>query len=398
MTPVRPSPDREHAHARNQRAQRIATDNGEAAHKALVSWISQYVATWQSLPAPFDDMSKWLDGDIGHAARTPVGGYLSALTVAIEAAGLGDPVSANLRHDPILPATVAMIDPGKAKPAQIALFSPAAHVVRDGWLPGFERDVHGPALPLALYDLMNRDPKRRGPAADMGLRVFVEGVLTVMQRDRPAAALHPVTVSTTLRDFLTWFYGDRTPRPNEYWPLLMEAGRALDRHEARFPWHDPMTGKGGLRRVVSLSDIPRGPGALDDLVSLTVHLPPGTQTGPVVNRPRLRYWGRRSEPAYRALLGLAYRWFRPGVTRIPANRRKNHWLQAQDPSRYEPLTDDELIDLCYPTSASGAKRDLLQRSRKTIKALVQAGDMQQPDARRPNLLLPPAPSPMRMRK
>ena len=84
------------------------------------------------------------------------------------------------------------------------------------------------------------------------------------------------------------------------------------------PWRDSETGKGGLRRVVSLGDIPRGAHALDDTIGLVVHLPPGSRSGPTIQRSRLRYWGWKSEPAYRAKLALAYQWYRPGVTRIPA--------------------------------------------------------------------------------
>ena len=69
--------------------------------------------------------------------------------------------------------------------------------------------------------------------------------------------------------------GPRKPRPNEYWPRLMRAVEALDTMDARIPWHDPETGRSGLRRVVSVGDIPRGPGALDDVVRMVVDLPPG---------------------------------------------------------------------------------------------------------------------------
>ena len=47
--------------------------------------------------------------------------------------------------------------------------------------------------------------------------------------------------------------GPRRPRPNECWPRLMRAAAALDTMDARIPWHDPTTGRGGLRRVVSLA-------------------------------------------------------------------------------------------------------------------------------------------------
>ena len=42
--------------------------------------------------------------------------------------------------------------------------------------------------------------------------------------------------------------------------------------------------------MVSLVDIPRGPGALDDLVSIVVDLPPGSENGPQVS-DNLGLWG-----------------------------------------------------------------------------------------------------------
>ena len=84
--------------------------------------------------------------------------------------------------------------------------------------------------------------------------------------------------------------------------------------DARIPWLDPDTGRGGTRRVVSAGDIPRGPDALDDAVRMVVHLPPGSGPGPLVT-PTLGAWGAKSAPAYTALLNLHYRWFDVGVTR-----------------------------------------------------------------------------------
>ena len=342
------------------------------------------------LVADVDDLAMGVAGLLLWLHLTPAGTLpaapscwagQTALRVIAPLAGIGEPVPPNRRDDPILPASLAMRQPDVRRPNRVALFQPPAHVLRgdSGWLPGFEHKAHvGPSLPLALYDLgaAPGDHTGRSPAANMALRVFVEGVMAVMERNFGLATDRPVSPEgVTLREFLTWFYGDRRPRPNEYWPVFMRAAEALDRHEARFPWHDPTTGKGGLRRVVTLTDIPRGPGALDDLVTLTVHLPPGSQSGPVINRPRLRYWGRKSEVAYRAMLGLAYRWFVPGVTRIPANRRKSHWLQSHEPDRYDPLSDDELIELCFPTSRHQNRRRLLQRAKAALRQMEAFGDL-----------------------
>ena len=100
--------------------------------------------------------------------------------------------------------------------------------------------------------------------------------------------------------------------------------------------------------LVNVSDIPRGPGKLDDAVQIIVTLPPGSGSGPVVS-PNLNRYGVQSAPLYRGLLNLAYLWFDPGRTRFPVRGGK-HWLQVEDPERYPTITNDLLIELFYPTS------------------------------------------------
>ena len=172
------------------------------------------------------------------------------------------------------------------------LFSPAAHRRGQLVMPGFEvADSEGPALPLALYQLGQDNPERGGgPAAPLALRLFVEAVLAAPYDERNVG--QPVVLQVTLRDLLDRLYpGPRRPQPNEYWPRLMSAVESLDRMDARIPWHDPETGRGGFRRIVSVGDIPRGPGALDDVVRMIVDLPPGSGPGPKVS-PTLGAWGQ----------------------------------------------------------------------------------------------------------
>ena len=186
---------------------------------------------------------------------------------------------------------------------------------------------------------------------------------------------YPLVRSLRLRDLLVRLYPNRRPSPREYWPRLMDAAEALASHRARIPWQDPVTGRGGLRSVVTVSDIPRGPGALDDLVSLTVHLPPGPGAGPIVS-PRLPVYGVKSGAQYRALIGLAYLWFNPGIARTPVGKGKRRtWVQSDDPRLYPHLDDDAIIPLCFPTSTRGQRRNLRSEARKALRALAAAGEV-----------------------
>ena len=221
------------------------------------------------------------------------------------------------------------------------------------------------------------------PAAPLALRLFVEAVLAAPYDERNAG--QPVVLQVTLRDLLDRLYpGPRRPKPNEYWPRLMSAVESLDRMDARIPWHDPETGRGGLRRIVSVGDIPRGPGALDDVVRMIVDLPPGSGPGPKVS-PTLGAWGAKSAPAYSSMLNLAYRWFAPGVTRLPVGG--GHWIQNHDPKRYPALSDADVVSMTRPLSARAARRNLVVEGWKVLRKLEAAGELRIEGAR----VLPPAP-------
>lgn len=324
-------------------------------------------------------------------SELPACNGLSALAVVVEGVNLPEPVEMNGRDDPLLPTSVAFVGSGSLF-ANRGLFAVQTRLdsgLRVGGLPELERDVQGPLLPLPLYNLMaavSGRSKGGAGSADLGLRIFVEALCSVMQRDWRRSEKRPVLVQTTLREFLSWFYLRRKPRPAEYWPRLMHACSALDREDVRVPWRDPETGAGGLRRVVSLVDIPRGPHALDDTIGMVVHLPPGSRSGPTINRSQLRHWGYKSEPAYRAKVALAYQWYRPGVTRIPAGKNKEGWIQSRDPESYEPYSRDRIVELCYPTSVHSNRRMLVSRSWKILRLLEAYGELRIVGER----ILPPA--------
>ena len=161
-------------------------------------------------------------------------------------------VQPNLRPDRILATRLAQVDRSHPRAGRLLkLFSPAAHRRGQLVLPGFgDPDAKGPALPLALYGL--GDPKFSrggGRGAPLALRLFVEAVLAAPYERRGG---QPIAMNITLRELLARLYPGRRPSPAEYWPRLMAAVEALDLMDARIPWEDPETGRGDLRRVVSV--------------------------------------------------------------------------------------------------------------------------------------------------
>ena len=289
-------------------------------------------------------------------------------------------VNPNLRPDRILPSRLAMVsgevaarDAGRRSGR---LFSVARHIVQSGKdqlvLPGFSIPaVEGPCLPLALYDLGVGRNQKHSPAAPLALRIFIEACLEVPMDHRGGRRRLPVP----FREFLARLWPHELPRPVARFRHLNQAAAALDSDDARIPW-EGTDGKGGLWRVVSVINIPRGPDHLDDEIIIDVELPPGSGPGPMVS-PNLHLYGTNAV-GYRALLNLAYRWYDPGKTRIPSNRSKRHWIQNPDPRAYPGVTERDLLAICYPASADirgGTKRQYVLRARRMVEKLAAAGEL-----------------------
>ena len=330
---------------------------------------------------PDDVLQRWEsapDDDHGQRPLNPVHPLLAGWFARPH------PVQPNKRETGrILSGKLAHVEPADRRADR--LFSPAAHVTDSQGqqlvLPGFGRTAASPALPLALYDL-GGGPASKAQPAPLALRLFVEAILAVPYEARDRG--QPVALQATLRELLHWLYpNERRPRPNEYWPRLWEAAKALDSAEARIPWCDTETGTAGVRRVVSITDF--GAGGLEDQVRIIVDLPPGSGAGPRVS-DNLRVWGARSAVGYRLLLNLAYRWWDPGNTVIPSGRGRNRrWSQVDDPARYTPIGDSELIDLAFPASSMVRRRHLLERARGALVELADAGELRIVDGK----VLPP---------
>lgn len=293
------------------------------------------------------------------------------------------PAARNTRPDRILPSKLGLVGATDRRGGK--LFTPAVTADSQTMMPGWETgDPLSPALPLALYDLgVAADAPGRG--APLALRLFVESILSVPQKERSAD--HPISMEMTLRELLAALYPNRRPSPAEYWDRLERAVAALDSPDARILWQNPETGSWQLRRVVSVTGIPRGPNALDDTVRIVLDLPSGFENGPIVTS-QLAKWGVRSAPAYRALLNLAYRWHVPSVTRYPVAGGR-HWVQAEKPDRYDPVSDRELVKLMFPTSTNQTHRILLDRAKKVLTSLADAGEVRVIKDGQTRRILPP---------
>ena len=243
-------------------------------------------------------------------------------------------------------------------------------------LPGFGEWQPGrtPALPLQLWELGGaRLTSGGGQGAPLALRLFVECILGLPAIWRDGEAAYEIPLSE-LRHKLYPVESRMSRRV--FWQRLMRAAEILDSDAARIPWYDSKTGRGDRRRIVNITGLPHFPEEPGALLRIVIDLPPNSQAGPRVS-DNLGKWGLHSAPAYRALLNLAYLWFEPGRTHYPVETgHGQHWVRSYDPEQYEPLTDDELIGLCYPTGVVSRNRHRqLERSLEAMKQLEEAGEV-----------------------
>ena len=293
------------------------------------------------------------------------------------------PVERNTRKDRTMPSRLGMVNGSDSRAGR--LFNPAMYLgeTQDGGqlvMPGFAeyfQDLPTPALPLVLYDLgIEQEVRQGGEGAPLALRIWVESILSIGIDDRRLN--QPMVFETPLGKFLEEAWPGDRPRPSVWVPRLENLSEVLASRNAKIPYRDPETGIDYARNIVLLNDFPRKGGRRElkeGMVRRIVDLPPGAINGPTVS-PRLRFWGLVRAAHYRALLGLAFRWWNPGITHYPVGPRKHrYWAPSQDPPRYgSPLTDADAVALCFPISTRQQRRNLVLESWRVLWDLVAASE------------------------
>ena len=292
------------------------------------------------------------------------------------------------RSDRIIPGPLAVIPKQHASRSQQRLFSTGYGVTRQ---PGEQLRLfdlekrRSPCFPIEAFELSGGKTVSagRGGPAPVELRLFVEGVLSVRTADRTGRAV-AIEATGGMRGIAKKLWPKKRRIQKREYEALARAAAKLDAL-----WIHLRDSQGRIRggqRIVLVTHYayPEGTGRGADpgRLRFVVDLPDGSDQGPVVS-PTLNRWGN-SAPAFRGLLNLAYRWHHPGKTRRPV-RRGRHWVQVEDPSRYDRITDDLLVETFFPVSADRQKRKLIHRANRVLERLEKAGEMRVVD----NRILPP---------
>ena len=288
----------------------------------------------------------------------------------------------SLRPDTIVPR-IAMRE--RRNSGTDRLYLPPAHSDVDGEgtqivIPGFGAlTLAGriPALPVGLYDLGVRAGTRQGGhgGAPIPARMLVKLAAAPSASVRHGERF--VTYEVTLRELRDMLWpperldgSQRRQRSVQYvWPHVHNAIRIINQ-DARIPILDPETSYGHHHHLLRINEN-FGRIDLDMPIAVVLDIPPEVEGG--VQLPeRLDLWGAESAPAYRTLIGLAFLWHEPGRTHAP---RGGRWLRRTSIDFHDPLTDDDVIALAYPSTVTTNRRLLARRGWGALENLEEHGEL-----------------------
>ena len=179
-------------------------------------------------------------------------------------------------------------------------------------LPGIEplRPSPVPVLPLVMpYEAAGGSSMTRGRGAALPLRLFVEVLMAVPPELRRTDNGPPTSVTCQLRQLAAALWPRGWQRGRD-WPKLAAGLGELSRLGVE--WELP-SGQGGVWIPVTVRSFPRVGAMLDDVCRFEVLLPPGSGSGPLVDRTHTRLLGLDSAPAFRLYLALCWYWDHHGT-------------------------------------------------------------------------------------
>lgn len=246
-------------------------------------------------------------------------------------------VRAEARADPILPAINLREHPARTS-GRLAFGGiwQESDGVPDGQLPLIPAPT-GPRVPLLeLVDVAGVPVMARGRGAPLDLRLCV-AVATAVPLSHRHERVELVSSVREVRDFL---FPNKWRRVRD-WPRIRAALWRLNNFAV------PTDDRGGLWLPFRPWTIPGEAAGLDDPVRLEVRLPPGSGSGPVIDRGELARLGVESAPRFRAYIAAQSVAWLPGKTRVPYPGGGPPRLWTGDPDKYPILTAADRDRLAY---------------------------------------------------
>ena len=256
-------------------------------------------------------------------------------------------MQAETRPDPILPV-VRVTEPPERTAGRLAfggIVNERGDLL-DGQLPLFDT----PELPrvpiLELADVRGGPIMAQGRGAPLDLRLFVGACIMI-----PYAARAHGRLAVTVRELKEFLFPNGWQRGRD-WPRIRDALlRARDYViPGAFLW-EGKTVRNWLPVALraGVSEDPK----LDDVVLLDVELPPGTASGPIIDRRELARLGVESSPRFRAYIAARSVAWLPGTTRVVVPRSGGRRSWSADPQAYPVLTAEDRRRLAFGASDTG---------------------------------------------
>lgn len=216
----------------------------------------------------------------------------------------------------------------KAKPAELPAWAAPTDDDAPGptFLPGLE-PIEGPspAWPLVMMDAAGLDSMTKGRGAPLPLRIGLEALMQAP----PAARERGTHVILTLRDVVNWGWPNGRWQPHRNKERLADAFARVERLVLHGEWNvygRIWTNWEPVKIRAQSFD------SLEAAVLINVWTPPGSGSGPLIDREQLRAYGVDSAPLYRGYLSAAYHWnehgTRLGKRILPVRKRVRR--NAQD--------------------------------------------------------------------
>ena len=251
---------------------------------------------------------------------------------------------AETRPDPI-PPVVRVREAPEREAGRLAFGGLVSAEHADAQLPLLPAPDGPRVALLELVDVSGVRTMARGRGAPLPLRLAVAVALGVPLANR-GGRVELVTTVRELRDFLLPNGWERA----RHWPAIRAALWRLNSFAV------PTDDRGGLWLPFRPWTIP-GPGAaLDDRIRLEVRLPPGSASGPIIDRRELARLGVQSAPRFRAYIAAHSVAWIPGKTRIPHPRNRAFRLWAGDADKYPILTAEDRDRLAFGDGWANRRR------------------------------------------
>ena len=251
------------------------------------------------------------------------------------------------------------LPPERERGKLLAGLVPFGEEPKPGILPMYpdppEAIIHRVPL-LSMVDASGAPIMAQGQGAPLGLRIPVECLLAISNKDRKTER---ATIAITVGELERWLFPRKGfvhkgggKRPSD-WSRTREALLGIHEQMIRLPGDGTVIPR--YWRLVILRGEPGRDCNKNDKIIFDIAVPPGAASGPEINRMMMRILGARSAPKYRAFIAVQCASWRLGGKRGTRsyNPRAKTYSWSTDPTRYPIYNLEDRRRLAFGPDSHG---------------------------------------------